>query len=903
MLPRRETSGPDMLQFAAKIAVVEEAVDKMAVITITRVGSLRGAVSVKYSTVDGSAAEGIKYRRAAGDLDFQDGEYEQKIQVEIIDNKIWEPTLEFKVVLHSPANCFINENLDLCRIRIHNDDTFPSNKYQVQLQSGKDCIQTISQIGLWFEYVKYNLRLDGVFYPTIATLIFDQLPNAYYYYMLTAKTYLVNVVFNTKDPESEEHLINPNRTLTALFVGVGYVAFIFCLHIWDYTKIVLDIEGKSRCSLQCGLFRMFLNYSTDSREKVTDAAIQVAISKHCEGVASTYTCALDMLQVLGRLVLMVIFVIRHEPGQMATLVFMPLLMAVFGWKRSTALSDASESAGPLGKVVFEMISEACAKYSLMADYGRRPQINETFSKMANAQRLSKVPERQVALNNGYFPKWLGPVFTAFYVVSVSSAVLSGEVSLGVFLATMSVFGKVSHDFESLYTMLLGVAKEIDSLKKIAQYLNMEVDLRSWKKALDEREKAHKAEINLLCGSQGVAAMRAHRAGSVDLDQLPIRITDMSFNYGKRLLFKEVNLSARQGDMIAILALPGRGKSTFMKLLAHSLFGWRGKIFVPMHLRTLYVARDPLLLNRSLWNNLVYGAPRLRDYGFVRNILTKLGMVASKAILEAELEKLKAQGPHVSPISSNGVRETASGMSERSEEEATPMLEGEDERHQDEVAHKERLLRLQRKYASVPGAAGCAEELAEIRAAKEWQAGLAYTEKVLICLARAFIMNPEVIFIQNLFNHFEPHTSSVVMNAITEHRHNRGLCRNQMTQRSRAPRTVFFNPQTKTQANQADAIWQIHSKGIHQIDKDALDERFIPTKPAWFRSSTTTLSSAAETSRDADSHDNALPQDSETKFRPEVTGDTKSEGRAEVDEWWEKIMAGVAASEEHNGDRE
>merc|ERR1711924_581334 len=84
----------------------------------------------------------------------------------------------------------------------------------------------------------------------------------------------------------------------------------------------------------------------------------------------------------------------------------------------------------------------------------------------------------------------------------------------------------------------------------------------------------------------------------------------------------------------------------------------------------------------------------------------------------------------------------------------------------------------------------------------------YTERVKIHLARAFIMNPEVMALQRPLYHFAKNTAEEMLKLIKKYVDNRGLCLPEDTVHKRCPRTVFFSPETKEQAKMADVVWQI-----------------------------------------------------------------------------------------------
>ncbi len=92
-----------------------------AQILVTRFGNTKGATTINYTTVDGTAISGVDYTLTAGTLTFADGDSEEFITVPITDNAVDQSNRSFKIVLSSPQpgsvigrnpenTVFINDN-------------------------------------------------------------------------------------------------------------------------------------------------------------------------------------------------------------------------------------------------------------------------------------------------------------------------------------------------------------------------------------------------------------------------------------------------------------------------------------------------------------------------------------------------------------------------------------------------------------------------------------------------------------------------------------------------------------------------------------------------------------------------------------------------------------------------
>jgi len=245
---------------------------------------------------------------------------------------------------------------------------------------------------------------------------------------------------------------------------------------------------------------------------------------------------------------------------------------------------------------------------------------------------------------------------------------------------------------------------------------MEIGSSEWKKVNRERRAATKTARDELLSAGAVKQVaspsrRASARSSEDVryktDLIPIKITDMSYAYQPFVpVLRSVNMSVPQGKLVAVVGPHGTGKTTLLKLLGHMIFPQEGTIFVPAHLRILHVSQEASLLNLSAWQNLTFGCPNVNriDPDRVRKILKELKMKATLRLVENDL----LTHPKAKPAASVDASETTSD----SDDEVEKTWQQEED-------------------------------------AAAWQSSLTYTEKVKLHLARALIMNPEVLVLQHV----------------------------------------------------------------------------------------------------------------------------------------------------------
>lgn len=302
-------------------------------------------------------------------------------------------------------------------------------------------------------------------------------------------------------------------------------------------------------------------------------------------------------------------------------------------------------------------------------------------------------------------------------------------------------------------------------------------------------------------------------GVLRQDLMSISLENISFGYiPGRLLFSEIKpLKVRQGDVVAVVGTHGSGKSTFLRLLADRLNPDSGYLFMPSHLRSVFVSGQPIMLNASVWKNLTYGDPDMQDAGMVKGILRELKMHSVLEILELDLT-----------MPTSAIVDGAPALQDK-ENSRTLMLSGyspllgQGDQGEDEEAQGQQHIKIEAQEVS----------------SQQWLNTITYSEKVMISLARALIMNPEVLILYRPFHHFDQSTAENLMQVLLHHHSNRGLCLPEELADVRRPRTVFFTPETSLQARKAHAIWQIDhiNKTVYKVHPDGLNESFMPPASA------------------------------------------------------------------------
>jgi ABC-type multidrug transport system fused ATPase/permease subunit len=608
-------------------------------------------------------------------------------------------------------------------------------------------------------FVYQMWQADGIRWRTLVELTLDQLANVYIYIKLTVSVYMVDCVFNMDDESLPKLFIPGNRLATCWVVAMLILCPMFILYAADLVKIKMDIQGRLQRDLSQNLFRKFMNYNKQSREEVPTPDCVVALTQDCGAVTAGYINCLKMCQLAGKLSISIFFTLSQNPSAWWACLLVPSLMILWGYKRTNAYIRASSEKGDTESAVCAFVNEAMNKIPVIADYNQRPQINELFAGKSEDLRQMQMPENFVIKNNMFFPHLLGPALVALYTAVGGSMVLEGEMNLGVYLATISVFGEICSAFADFFHQVMNIIGTFAPLVGITGILNKPTDVPAWK-AVNRKRRALTKEFR----GEILQTLKDRPPPEGEpfvpaADRLEIKLVDMVFGHpGKNLIFQNLTFSCKQGSICAIIGEPGKGRRSLLELIAHKMFPDDGTLFIPSHLRVLYVSSDSVLLNLSLWKNLTFGNSKGNDPFRVEKILKALRMDEALEMCATDLSARKRECGH------------ASAAEEEAEEEE-PQQKG-------------------------------SNPLDKLR----------QSQKANIHIARALIMNPEVMVLHRPFMHYpkagDDDTSELIREILRQHRDNRGFQMNPDDAYKRRPRTCFFTPDTRWEAQTADFCWKL-----------------------------------------------------------------------------------------------
>jgi len=119
----------------------------------------------------------------------------------------------------------------------------------------------------------------------------------------------------------------------------------------------------------------------------------------------------------------------------------------------------------------------------------------------------------------------------------------------------------------------------------------------------------------------------------------IAASNITLSYGKRVLFKDVNIKFTPGNCYGLIGANGAGKSTFLKILAGEIDADKGEIVVGPRERIAVLRQDQFAFDdETVFNTVIMGHKRLYDVMTAREaIYSKAEFTEEDGVRSAELE--------------------------------------------------------------------------------------------------------------------------------------------------------------------------------------------------------------------------------------------------------------------------
>ncbi|CAK9035999.1 Integrin beta-4 (GP150) (CD antigen CD104) [Durusdinium trenchii] len=468
----------DVVQFLSKGFHVKE-FEPTVRLSVIRLGSLHGSCSVSWKTQDRDAVAGLKYIGGEGVIEFGPGESVRTFEIEILNDDYFDPALEFAVILGNPVNCVLGPRLHTTMVVILDDDQFPSNDFsQVIAQKSQAALWEVGGRLLW-AFVRFCFtHLRTIRWKSLLVLFLSNLGNVYYLATIFMRVYLVDTVLNTKDPDTADRLwIRNDRNATAIALGLAWVLPNVILLASDYFEMaVLDMGHQIRFYLRAALFRKYLHYTEESRALVPIQALKASIMKNIPDLASQgYLILFHLWAMLGKIVMVSIFILREPPRSPLPLIVYPLFIATYMLctqrQRLDLLAKESDAKTATNQCI--MFMHKCDK--LFAAYDKRAEVQRHFEDVLKNQRKWALKMKIFTFWDAKLIPLITKVVTGSYIGLSAWLVSTGNSTLGTIVATINVYEDLGNRFATICEGFKELSQGIGPLAEIVLQFNLATD--------------------------------------------------------------------------------------------------------------------------------------------------------------------------------------------------------------------------------------------------------------------------------------------------------------------------------------------------------------------------------------------------------------------------------------------
>eukprot|EP00440_Ansanella_granifera_P068259 gb/GFBE01074050.1/.p1 GENE.gb/GFBE01074050.1/~~gb/GFBE01074050.1/.p1 ORF type:complete len:841 (+),score=180.18 gb/GFBE01074050.1/:1-2523(+) len=749
-------------------------------IDIVRFGDCSGSALCDYTTRDASAKAGAHYEAQAGRLTFEPGETLKSIKVKIFDDDSFSSALEFKLLITNVEGAHSGKYLYAARVKIIDNDVWPTNRFQDEILRGN--LEEIPGRLLMIEFFKFLLGDAQVFRDTVKIILLDNFKNLYFFLTLYLQLYMVDVVVKAEvEGEGEfveerrlaeeeggfsfvpEVLLVPgDRQRTAIIVGIAYFLPFFLTQVIDQYKCSLSVPGGARKLVQRNIMHKFLNCREEMRIHIKQSELTMSLIRDCvEVVDLGFVKALEVIRILGKLSLALIFILAENRLATLPLMVYPVVLAIWFECREKRTTGAIEERATTQDMMVSKVDDISTNIRLISDYGQKERAADDFAQTIQDFVTEEQIASSVVCTNVFVAPWLTVMFVGTFMALGASMVQGvgdglifgyevGTISLGAFLATINVFKEVGAELEEIFKELLEIQMAFGPLKAITRLVNLESDLLTRrsinrKRRQEGRERRESARQQ----AQQKAALTGSEAAGFIVDTVDITIKNLAYGYkvgrftgNRNSVILNMTQAFHQGQLHAFVGPPRQGKATLLRLLGQVVLpeDGSGDIFVPPHLRILHVAKEPHALNTTFLNNLLMGETLVRAGGMarVRRICERVGFV----------------------------RETLDILLAQKEDE-------------DDLV---------------------------------WTSRFSSTDYARLSLARVFINNPELLAIHHPAMLFDEQERPTVISLLKEHVENKGLeLYNPSDKAIMRPRTVFFSSSFIEGLESADRCYVVNAR--------------------------------------------------------------------------------------------
>merc|ERR1712166_86023 len=162
-------------------------------------------------------------------------------------------------------------------------------------------------------------------------------------------------------------------------------------------------------------------------------------------------------------------------GFIVLFAFPPVLLTFLFFRRKITTHHISMRNSVQDDMV-ATVDRTVVNFRLIADFGQRLFFEERFQKHVGKFNTAGKDAAQVLKNNMYFSSWVTVIFVSYYTVYGGLQVIDKALSLGMFLANLSIIATIGHSWADIYKCLMDMQSISPALLQIVDLINLPTDV-------------------------------------------------------------------------------------------------------------------------------------------------------------------------------------------------------------------------------------------------------------------------------------------------------------------------------------------------------------------------------------------------------------------------------------------
>ena len=383
-------------------------------------------------------------------------------------------------------------------------------------------------------------------------------------------------------------------TTTLLLIGL-FLAFMTMLKTGAYflsSATIIPIRTGVVRDIRNQLYRKITSQSLGFFSEERKGDIIARMSGDVQEIESSIMSSLDMLFKNPILIIGYFAMLLFISWQLT--LFTLLIVPVMGWFMGFVgrkLKRKSIKAQALWSDTMSQVEETLGGLRIIKAFCAEGKMNQRFDNINSAYRndIMRVNIRQSMAHP--MSEFLGTVMIVIVlwfggVLVLNNHTLSGPIFIYYMVMLYSIINPLKEFSKAGYNIPKGLA----SMERVDKILLSEVEIK------DPEQPVH-----------------------IDGFKESIEFRHVSFRYGEQWVLRDINLTIRKGQTVALVGQSGSGKSTMVDLIPRYYDAQEGEVLIDgvnvkdlgLHdLRSLIgnVNQESILFNDTFFNNISFGVP-------------------------------------------------------------------------------------------------------------------------------------------------------------------------------------------------------------------------------------------------------------------------------------------------------